>query len=258
MEDVLTENPPPSRFLLEDLNIFTPPSPPLPTPLLLLNTTHSTLHPKLLIITISSPSLYIFHHFSSKSLIGNLILPEIPFSGNSVDPTLGDKSCNIYSFDDSTLIVSLQYPISAERSHAVAKLLIGGDRIIPDRVLILDTVNRLNFRGTLSTDDAYAFKLETSLERQLERSSLMNELPYFPSGSLVDGLSAALLSRCQMAKIKGTLCLSWPEFDESVVSLLKSLLLKNVLPGIDLSFKNVKEDDFSRFKDHPSESDLYT
>jgi hypothetical protein len=264
MEDILTEIPPPSRFLLEDLNIFTPPSPPLPTPFLSFSNTKrdNLFRPSLLIVAISSPSLYIFHNLSSKKLIGSLILPEIPFSGNSVEPSLGDKSCNIYALDDSensTLVVSVQYSISAERSHIVAKSLIG-DRIIPNRVLILDSVKRSNFRGTLSPDDTCAFKLETSIERKGmdDGSSMLKELVYFPSGSMIDGLAAALLGRCQMRNVKGTLCLSWPEFNDSVVSLVKSLLLKNVLPGFDLRLKKVREDEFSRFKDHSFDSDLYT
>ncbi|KAF6160661.1 hypothetical protein GIB67_019601 [Kingdonia uniflora] len=63
MEDALTKAPPLSRFFEENLNNFTPKSPPLPPPFLLLN-------PNLLIISISPPSL---HHFPSKTLIGTVI-----------------------------------------------------------------------------------------------------------------------------------------------------------------------------------------
>jgi hypothetical protein len=101
MEDVLTDIPPPSRFFQEDLNNFTPPSPALPSPFLIVSNPKpdEPLRPSLLIIAISSPSLYVFDHLSSKSLIGSLILPEISFSGNSIEPSLGDKSCNINSLN---------------------------------------------------------------------------------------------------------------------------------------------------------------
>ncbi|KAA8529274.1 hypothetical protein F0562_033927 [Nyssa sinensis] len=270
MEDVITDIPPPSRFFLEDLNNFTLPSPALPSPFLLFSTPNvkKPLCPSLLIVAMSSPSLYFCHHVSSKTLIGSLILPEIPFSGNSIGPSLRDKSCNIYALNDADnliLIVSVQYSISAERSHAVAKLLIG-EQIIPERVLILDSVQSRNFRGRLSSDETYAFKLETSVERKglddgFGDSSLLRGLDYFPSGSVIDGLGAALLGRCQMKMIKGTLCVSWPEFGGSVMSMVKSLLLKDVLPGLEYSIDGEVEEEHSRFgpiKNHLLDSELYT
>jgi|UniRef100_A0A2N9H0Y4 hypothetical protein len=266
MEDALTEIPPPSRFFEEDLNNFTPPSIPLPSPFLVFSNPrpNEPLRPSLLILAISSPSLYVFHQLSSKILIGSLILPEIPFSGNSIEPSLGDKSCNIYTLndaDDSIILISVQCSVAAERSHIVAKLLIG-DQIIPDRVLILDSVQSQNFRGKLSPDETYSFKLETASERKgLGDSTLLKGIDYFPSGSVVDGLAAALLGRCQMNNIKGTLCVSWPEFGGAVVSLVKSLLQRNVLPSLDLSINGDAGNEYSRFswtKDHPFDSELYT
>lgn len=270
MEDVLTEIPPPSRFFQEDLNNFTPSSLPLPSPFLLFSNPKpdQPLHPSLLIIALSTPSLYVFHHVSSKTLIGSLILPEIPFSGNSIEPSLGDKSCNIYSLnnaDNLTLFVSVQCSVSAERSNIVAKLLIG-EQIIPERVLILDSVQSQNFRGKLPPDETYAFKLETSAETKglyegCGNSLLLKGLDYFPSGSVVDGLAAALLARCQMRNIRGTLCVSWPQYGGSAVALVKSLLHRNVLHGFDLSSGGETEDEclrFSRIKDHHFNSELYT
>ncbi|KAL2519195.1 hypothetical protein Adt_15442 [Abeliophyllum distichum] len=268
MDDVVTDIPPPSRFMLEDLNNFTPPSHPLPSPFLVFSTLDysKSFHPSLLIIAMSSPSLHLLHHLSSKTLIGTLVLPEFPFSGNSVEPSLSDKSCNIYALNDSDrliMIALVQYSVTSERSHAVAKLLIG-ERIIPERVLILDSVQSRNFRGKLSPDDIFAVKLETSFERKSSDtgdSPLIKGLDYFPSGSVVDGLAAALLSRCQLKKIKGTLCVSWPHFGVSVMSLVKSLLLKGALAGINHSSDADLEDEylrFSRSKDFHLDSELYT
>ncbi|KAL3510938.1 hypothetical protein ACH5RR_030339 [Cinchona calisaya] len=264
MEDVITDIPPPSRFFLEDLNIFTPPSPPLPSPFLLFSTSEhrKPLRPSLLIIAISHPSLHFFHHLSSKKRIGTLILPEIPLSGNSFQPSLTDKSCDIFSInnaDESIVLVSVQYPVTAERSYAVAKLLIG-EQIISERVLILDSVQSRNFRGKLSRDEAFAFKLETSLERNGTNDlPLVTGLDYFPSGSMVDGLAAALLAQCQLRKVRGTLCLSWPEFDISSKLLVKSILFK-VLPGVNFASLGNDEDSFlkiDRDEDLP-DSGLYT
>ncbi|CAL1396194.1 unnamed protein product [Linum trigynum] len=72
------------------------------------------LRPSLLIIAISPPSLYLFDNLCTKTFIGSLILPEIPFSGNSIEPTPADKCCNIYELNGAanlTLLVSLKCPM---------------------------------------------------------------------------------------------------------------------------------------------------
>eukprot|EP00268_Persea_americana_P047152 TRINITY_DN4891_c0_g1_i1.p1 TRINITY_DN4891_c0_g1~~TRINITY_DN4891_c0_g1_i1.p1 ORF type:complete len:269 (-),score=53.13 TRINITY_DN4891_c0_g1_i1:120-869(-) len=249
MEDVLTEQPPPSRFFLEDLNNFAPPSPPLPSPFLLLSNPNP--NPNLLIISISPPSLSLLHHISPKTLIGTLILPEIPLSGNPLLPSPRHRSFNLFSLpaSPSTLLAAVQYPVSGERSHAVAKTLL--DELRPERVVVFDSIQRLNFRGRLSTDEAVAFKIETS--RQRSEGSVLKGVDYFPSGSVIDGLAAAILARCQVKKIKGTLCVSWPDSGNSVVSLLKSLV-KEVLPDLDL--KGSVGSDWVR--DGRVDSELYT
>ncbi|KAF5751983.1 hypothetical protein HS088_TW02G01002 [Tripterygium wilfordii] len=255
MGDVLTEIPPPSRFFQEDLSNFTPPVPLIPSPFLVFSNPkpEEPLRPSLLIIAISRPSLHLFHHVTAKTLVGSLILPEIPFSGNSVEPSLGDKSCNIYSINDAAslvLLVSVQCPIAAERSHMVAKLLIG-EKIIPERVLILDSIQSKSFRGKLSPDETYAYKLETSCERKALADGcrdpvLLKDLEYFPSGSVVDGLAAALLARCEIKHIKGTLSVSWPEHGPSVVAMVKSLLHTKMLPGLDTSQYGDQEDKYQQ------------
>jgi len=159
------------------------------------------------------------------------------------------------------ILISVQCPIAAERSHIVSKLLIGGE-IVPQRVVVLDSVQSRNFRGKLSPDETFAFKLETSSERKGLGDGFKG-LEYFPSGSMVDGLGAALLGRCQMRNIKGSLCVTWPEFGGDVVSLVKSLLVDNVLPALDLStLRNGGDGDefsgFGQIKDHSYDSDLYT
>ncbi|KAL8035288.1 hypothetical protein ABFX02_12G087800 [Erythranthe guttata] len=268
MDDVITDLPPPSRFLLEDLNNFTPPPPHLPSPFLVFSSPNSNkiFRPSILIIALSSPSLHFLHHLSPKTLIGTIILPEIPLSGNAIEPSLKNKSCNIYTLDknaDETIMIALvQFSVTSDRAHAVSKLLIGG-KINPQRVLILDSVERRNFRGKLSSDEAIAFKLVTSSERgnlTAGGSSVVKGLDYYPSGSVVDGLGAALLSRCELKKTKGTLCVSWPDLGVPVMNLVKSLLVKDVLTGVSYSDDGDYEAEYlklSRRKDRV-DSDLYT
>ncbi|KAL8533517.1 hypothetical protein ACS0TY_009789 [Phlomoides rotata] len=267
MDDVITDIPPPSRLLLEDLNNFAPPPPSLPSPFLAVSCADSKkiFSPSLLLIAMSSPSLHLLHHLSSKTLVGTLVLPEIPFAGNSIEPSLKDKSCNIYALseaDKMIMIVLVQFSVTPERANAVARLLIG-EKIVPQRVLILDSIQSCNFRGRLSPDETIAFKLETSLERKksdAKDSSLLKGLDYYPSGSMVDGLAAALLSRCELKKIKGSLCVSWPSLGVPVMSLVKSLLVRDVLTGINYTIEGDYEDEYlklSRRKDR-FDSDLYT
>lgn len=267
MEDVITAPGPPSRFFVDDLNNFASPSPPLPSPFLLFssspNLLQTPLRPPLLIIAISSPSLHLFHSLSSKTHIGTLILPEIPFSGNSIEPSLADKSCNIYSIDE-IMVVTVQYSVAAERSHAIAKLLIDGGQIVPERVLILDSIQNKNYRGKLSPDETVAFKLETSVERERisdKEAIVKGGMGYFPSGSVLDGLAAALISRCEVKKMKGALFVSWPEAGRPVLTLLKTLLT-DVLPGsrqkeIGIAVEELSES-FGKVKRHHLDSELYT
>lgn len=159
------------------------------------------------------------------------------------------------------MIVLVQFSVTSERANAVARLLIG-EKIIPQSVLILDSVQSHNFRGRLPPDETIAFKLETSLERKQSEAndSFVKGLDYYPSGSVVDGLAAALLSRCQLKKIKGTLCVSWPALGLPVMSLVKSLLVRNVLTGINYTIDGDYEEEYlklSRRKDRV-DSDLYT
>lgn len=129
-------------------------------------------------------------------------------------------------------------------------------------MLILESVQSRNFRGKLSSDDPFAYKLETSEKRKnRSRDLLLKGVDYFPSGSVVEGLSAALLARCELLKIEGTLYVSWPEFGGPVLSLMKSLLLKDVIPDVDYRVDNVDNLAYLRLgktKDHFLDSELYT
>ncbi|KAK7306985.1 hypothetical protein VNO77_39653 [Canavalia gladiata] len=254
MEDVITEAAPPSRLLEEDLNIFTPPSTPLPSPFLLFPPHHSEpLEPTLLIIALSPPSLSLFHHFPNKTLLASLILPELSLSlNNHHTPTL-------HSLSPSTILASIPSPVAPHRAHALAKILLS-DRIRPESVLVLDSVDPRNYRGRLSSDETVAFKLETSAERKrTDKDKLLdNNLEYYPSGSVVDGLGAAILARCQVLNVRASLCVSWPQFDASVVSLIKDLLQRRVLRGFDLDFGLGDHEvlKFGRSKDHRLRSEF--
>ncbi|XP_077210260.1 trigger factor [Tasmannia lanceolata] len=254
MEDVLTELPPPSRFFLEDLNNFSPPSPSLPPPFIIFySNPNPNPNPSLLIIAISPPSLYLLHHATPKTLIGTLFLPEIPAAGNSLEPSLRDKSCNIYSLDSSpsAILITVQYSVTAERSHDVARSLL--EKIHPEKILILDSIQSRNFRGKLSVDETLTYKLETSKQRFDLGGPMVRNLDYLPSGSVIDGLAAAILAQSQIRKIKGTLCVSWPDSGDSAVPVFRSLM-KDVLPELGFGV----DDGSYRIWNNRIDSDLYT
>ncbi|KAK7407636.1 hypothetical protein VNO78_09606 [Psophocarpus tetragonolobus] len=248
MEDVITEAAPPSRFLEEDLNIFTPPSAPLPSPFLIFpHNTPQPLNPSLLIVALSPSSLSLFHPSLQTltltlTLTASLILPERPLSPLSLLP-----------LSPSALLASSPSPVPAARSSSVARALLS---LHPSSVLILDSLLPRHFRARLSSDPPLAFKLETSAERA-HPLKILPDLPYYPSGSVVDGLSAAILSRCQLLNIRASLCVSWPEFDVSVLSLIKGLLQGGVLKGFDFGFTEAEVSKFGRSKDRVFHSELY-
>ncbi|OIW04686.1 hypothetical protein TanjilG_00122 [Lupinus angustifolius] len=256
MEDVITEAAPPSRFLDEDLNNFTLPSPFLPSPFFLFSHSQSqsqSLKPTTFIISLTFPS-------PSIPPIASLILPEIPFSTASLHPSPPSAAVTLHSLSPHTLFASVNSPISPDRAHAVARVLIG-DRIVPDSVLILDSIRPRNYRGRLSSDEAVAFRLESLAERKRGKGEKMLEgLEYYPSGSVVDGLAAAVLARCQVLGIRAGLCVSWPQFDASVSALLKGVLRNGALRGLDLDLifsDEVLQSGKGRSKDHGFQSDLY-
>ncbi|KAK9109075.1 hypothetical protein Sjap_017135 [Stephania japonica] len=239
MEDVLTEAPPPSRFFDEDLNVFASPPPSLPSPFLILPNPNpnSPIHTPLLIIAASPAALHLLRGLPGKSLVGTLVLPETHFAAAPIDASPSQNSIDIFFIDDGggksavALIALVQCPISDERARAVSKVLIGG--ISADKVLILGRLQIGNFRGRVSPDEELGFKLETAAQRASKKPLIEGFGRWFPSGSVVDGFCAAVLSECELRRIKGTLWLTWPEFGASAVLVVKKLL-KKVLPGVEI------------------------
>ncbi|KAJ3694623.1 hypothetical protein LUZ60_010103 [Juncus effusus] len=209
MQDPLTEVAPPSRFFDEDLDIFAAPPPSLAAPLPSLAAPLLLPNPRLydlLIVAISPASSSLLSRLPSKTLIGSLSLPEIPDSGKS-----SSKSFHLYSVEkhESICLASVRYTVSPERSRAVAKCLLEG--VKAEKVLILDSLKSQNYRGRIHVDETLAFKLETVKQRESVEKKIINGIDYLPSGSVMDGLGAAILTECQMRGLKGTLLAHWPE-----------------------------------------------
>lgn len=257
MQDPLTDLPPPSRFLLEDLNNFASPddSVSLPHPFIAWNRTLN-FRPKLLLVALSKSSCHLVHYLPEKKIIGTFVLPEVSMAGNALQPSLQDKSCCLlYALEETenpTVVLALvQYTVPAERSTTWAKTLLREVR--PEKVVVMGSIPSQHFRGKLSSDETLIFKLETLAERLDENDGALKGVPYYPSGSMIDGLAAALLTQCQVTKLKGQLLVSWPDYDASVVNLLNSVL-KKVYPAVDFSVSAKTP----LFKALRVDSDLYT
>ncbi|KAL1317810.1 hypothetical protein HN51_069998 [Arachis hypogaea] len=252
MEDVITEASPPSRFLEEDLNTFTPPSPPV-TPFPSLHfpqhqQQQQPLTPKLLIIALSPISLSLFHP--------RLLPPSVPLLASLTLPNT--NPITLSPLTPNSFLLSVPSSIPSHHSHAIAKTLIA-HQIRPDSVLIFDSLYPSNYRGRLPSDEAVAFKLDTSAERKAAEGEMILEgLEYYPSGSVVDGLAAAFLARCQLLNLRASLCVSWPEFDRSVMALIEHLLRNGVLRGCDGLRFGSQVLRFGRKKGRGFESELYT
>lgn len=91
----------------------------------------------------------------------------------------------------------------------------------------------------------------------MKEKLLLGEVEYYPSGSIVEGLAAAILARCQILKLRASLCVSWPQFDASAVLLVKDLLQHGALRGFDFGLSDDQALKFGRSKDSEFPSHLY-
>lgn len=238
MADPLTELPPPSRFDPDELNSFynEPALPDLPPPTILWSPSvrkqlkAGKLCTDVLVVALSNAGRRVVHSILQKELVGSVMQAGIPLVGNSIEGGIQDKACYIYctSGGVSSLWVSVQYTVPTEHASTWTKCLFAA--ISGKRVLVLGDVPHEHFRGRLSADQELVFMLET--DKQLEDCAKSAVAPYFPSGSLVDGLPAALLTYCQMRNNNGSLLVTAPQ-SYSAVRLAASVaeLLQRAQPG---------------------------
>ena len=253
-QDPLTDLPPPSRFDLDELSNFsfhglhTPPPPYISLDDHRHGLGQLPLRPSILIVSASSASFHLFHNLHDKLPLGSIVLPPSPSpplpdsSSPPQDPSLRSEIvCDLcyLSKDEgktSAVVMSVPKSVPEERTYALAKLLL--DSIVPERLLILASVQMENFRGRLTADDHAIFRMETATQRSEKGADRTNleDFPYFPSGSVVSGLPAAILTRCHIHGIKARALFSWPDSGPSAPTRLVSALKR---------FSETKNTDFS-------------
>ncbi|KAJ7562051.1 hypothetical protein O6H91_03G053200 [Diphasiastrum complanatum] len=230
MEDPLTDLPPPSRFDPQDLFAFSPSSTEhLPAPFLVWTPyAHRHLQQNgkiashILLLGLCGIGRHLLHHLPNKTLLGSLILPGVSLANNHIGLSLQDRACYLYFVEGepSVVLAIVQYEVPAERSFSWVKALF--QAIESERVVVTAGLQTHHFRGRLSPDDPVLFQLTTDAQRSEDKEN-QPIAPYFPSGSLVDGLAAALLTHCQLRGIKGRLLILWPDAESSFLPLLANI-----------------------------------
>ncbi|XP_029129310.1 uncharacterized protein LOC114916524 [Cajanus cajan] len=172
-------------------NTFTPPSPPLATPFLI-SQPHT---PSLFIVALSTPSLALFRRLHHSTPAASLLFPELPLSRPN-------HTVDLFALSPSALLAAVPFPVPAHRTHALTRALLSA-RMAPRSILVLDSLQPPNFRGSLSSDEMLAFKLKSSAKRKrAEVEKMLPGVPYYPFGSVVDGFGAVIFPPCQALNVR--------------------------------------------------------
>lgn len=134
-----------------------------------------------------------------KKIVGSLLLPEIQLTNTSIQPSVNDNVCFIYSvnnLDESeVLLVVCQYEVPEERSHAwTAKLF---EKIIPERVTVLDTILDCDYKAFTEIAPPLLRKIETTSAKKL-RGTSQSVCADLEAPNLLQGGPAALITHVNL------------------------------------------------------------
>ncbi|PNH07828.1 hypothetical protein TSOC_005670 [Tetrabaena socialis] len=184
-----------------------------------------------LVVATCPTSCALLQSLPGKTLLGAVLAPAVSLAGNSLaaaagDPAPGDRVCCVYALGQPSkqqqqqqgeqqaegaaaaaaggggvLLVCCQYPVVRERAAAWARSVLG--QVSYGHAVFLGAMPAEQFRGQGdASQEEMVFSLLTRAARQQQPSTHPAPAPLLPTGTVVGGLPAALLSHCQYPVVR--------------------------------------------------------
>jgi len=158
--------------------------------------------------------------FPTKRQVGALLLPGTSLVGVSLQPALDDPTCTVFSLPEEEdfsrttqnlgtiglVLCQLNVPLSC--LYKFVKVLFA--KITPATVLILDTIKSSTIRQVLPSSEI-SLPLVRLLRSDKVTETLSTICPYLESPLIIEKLTAALMTHCQIYKIPAISLLSLEE-----------------------------------------------
>ncbi|GLC37939.1 hypothetical protein PLESTB_001500000 [Pleodorina starrii] len=205
-----------------------------------------------LVVATCPTSCALLSALPGKQLLGSVLAPGVSLAGNSLGsgsgepPLPSDKVCAVYTLqppseapaagtgsgaglgkgeDDDVLLVCCQYDVPRERALAWARSLLG--QVSCRHAVFLGSMAAEQFRGQGdASQEELIFALRTRAaqqKQQQEQRVSKPPVPLLPTGTVVGGLPAALLSHCQLRGVSAELLVMVEMVAEGRPALLESL-----------------------------------
>mmetsp|Transcript_13332 Transcript_13332/g.18209 ORF Transcript_13332/g.18209 Transcript_13332/m.18209 type:complete len:282 (-) Transcript_13332:145-990(-) len=166
------------------------------------------MRPKLMILAASRAGNLLLHHqISAKTMVGSVVLPELSWQGATIEASLSDPSCYLYTSgpQDNCLLVACQYSVPASRAQSWVKSLFA--LVQPQEVLVLGSSSpAVALNGMFLVETDAAKKIRTNVKGGAPYINNPS-VPFLPPGHVVADLPAAILSHCQNRGIAAKLLL---------------------------------------------------
>ncbi|KAG2496144.1 hypothetical protein HYH03_005746 [Edaphochlamys debaryana] len=164
---------------------------------------------RVLVVATCPTSAALLAALPGKQLIGTVLAPGVSLAGTSLPapgsgPLPSDRVCCVYSLpgpdgpEAGALLVVCQYGVARERCSAWARAVLS--QMSYGHAVFLGAMAAEQFRGQGdASQESLLFSLATKAaqQRRTEQGGAPSAPP-LPTGSLVGGLPAALLSHCQV------------------------------------------------------------
>lgn len=167
----------------------------------------------LIVVTSKASCSIVMSCFPDRSPLGTIVLPEVAMKGNAVQSSLTDKSCALFACGEHGQIILCicLYDLKKERCSALASSLYEIGLPI-QQVLVVGSMASDELRGALAdeadpSEGPLLFLLSTLQAREKREGQPEPTLPFLPSGSIVGGLPAAIVSAAQARGLPADLIL---------------------------------------------------